>query len=244
MSTDRRVESRDSAQAAIRGITSMATYHVLADLTAAWTQRSGQRVDLESAGGIDIARRVESGESFDFVVLAADVIDKLATAGRVDPASSVAVAQSGVAVAVRSGTPHPDIGSQDAVRDAVLAARMVGYSTGPSGRHLARLFDCWGIAEIIANRTVVAAPGVPVGGLLARGDVDLGFQQSSELVHVRGIDIVGMLPPEIQVITVFTAAVSPASDQKEATSALLRFLASSEGAATKRRHAMEVVGLR
>ena len=223
----------------ITGISSMATRQVLAELADAYQRQSGQRVAIESVGGVDAARRVNEGEPFDFVVLAADAIDRLAAAGRIDSGSRTDLARSGVAIAVKAGAPRPDVGNELAVRQAVLAARSIGYSTGPSGVHLARLFERWGIAETIAPRIVKAPPGVPVGTLVARGEVELGFQQLSELMHLPGIDVIGSLPPEIEVVTVFSAAVCTASTDPAAARAFLSFLASPEADATKRRHGME-----
>jgi molybdate transport system substrate-binding protein len=223
----------------ITGISSMATRQLLAELVEEYERRSGQRVVIESVGGVAAARRVEDGQAFDIVVLAADAIDRLAAAGLVDPGSRVDLARSGVAVAVTAGAPRPETGTEAGIRDAVLAARTIGYSTGPSGLHLTRLFERWGIADAIAPRIVQAPPGVPVGSLVARGDVELGFQQLSELMHLPGIDVVGTLPPEIQVITVFSAAVCPASQQQEAAKALLSFLASPQADAVKHCHGME-----
>jgi molybdate transport system substrate-binding protein len=191
---------------------------------------------------VDAARRVQDGERFDFVVLAADAIHRLATAGCVDPVGCFDLARSGVAIAVAAGAPRPDIGTELAVRQAVLAARSIGYSTGPSGAHLVRLFERWGIAETVASRIVIAPPGVPVGQLVARGEVALGFQQSSELMHFAGIDVIGALPPEIQLVTVFTAALCTGSTRREDADALLTFLASPAADAAKRRHGMEPAG--
>ncbi|HEY2863221.1 MAG TPA: substrate-binding domain-containing protein [Casimicrobiaceae bacterium] len=227
---------------ALTGISSMATRHVLAELAGVYEQRSRQPIAIESVGGIDAARRVQDGEPFDFVVLAADAIDRLAITGRVDPVRRIDLAQSGVAIAVAAGAPRPDIGTEPAFRQAVLAARSIGYSTGPSGAHLVRLFERWGIAETIAPRSVIAPPGVPVGQLVARGEVALGFQQSSELMHVPGIDVIGALPPEVQLVTVFTAALCSGSPRPEDTNALLSFLASPAAEAAKRRHGMEPAG--
>ena len=139
----------------------------------------------------------------------------------------------------RLAQPRPDISSEAALREAILAARSIGYSTGPSGTHLTRLFERWGIAEIIAPRIVQAPPGVPVGALVARGDVALGFQQLSELIHLPGIDVVGALPSEIQVTTVFAAAACTATTQREAAQALLSFLTSREADTAKSRNGME-----
>ena len=158
----------------ITGISSMATRNLLADLVEEYERRVGQRVVIESVGGVAAAQRVQQGESFDIVVLAADAIERLAAAGRIEPASRVDLARSGVAIAGASGAPRPDVGTEAALRETILAARSIGYSTGPSGAHLSRLFERWGIAETIAPRVVQAPPGVPVGTLVARGEVELG----------------------------------------------------------------------
>jgi molybdate transport system substrate-binding protein len=144
-----------------------------------------------------------------------------------------------VAVAVRTGAARPDFSSEDAVKRAVLAAPTLGYSTGPSGVALGKLFERWGISETIAPRIVTAPPGVPVGSLVARGDVALGFQQLSELMHQDGIDVVGALPPSIQIVTTFSAGIGTATTQADAARALLAFLASPEVAPIKQSHGME-----
>ncbi|MCC8396181.1 substrate-binding domain-containing protein [Paraburkholderia sp. MMS20-SJTR3] len=211
----------------------MATRQVLLKLAAEYERRSGRAVAIESVGGVDAARRVEDDEVFDIVVLAADAIERLVVSGRVEPASRVGVARSGIAVAVTAGSARPDIGSEAALRDAVLGARSVGYSTGPSGAHLLKLFERWGVAERIAPRLVKAPPGVPVGQLVARGEVALGFQQLSELIHVPGIAVLGELPPDVQATTVFTAAICTAARQRDAARALLDFLVSAQAAGAK-----------
>jgi molybdate transport system substrate-binding protein len=222
----------------ITGISSMATRNVLSELVEEYERLSGRPVVIESVGGVVAARRVQEGEPFDIAVLAADAIDRLAAAGRIDPASRVDLARSGVAIAVATGAPRPETGTEAAVRDAILAARSIGYSTGPSGSHLSRLFERWGIAEAIAPRIVQAPPGVPVGALVARGEVELGFQQLSELMPVAGIDVIGSLPPEIQVIIVFSA-ICTASKRHEAAEELISFLASPQADSVKLRHGME-----
>ena len=226
-------------QAEIRGISSMATRLVLAELIAAYTASGGAPVAIESVGGVDAARRVNEGEAFDVVLLASDAIDKLEAAGRVLAGSKVDLVRSGVAVAVRAGAAQPDIGTEAALRAAVLAARSISLSTGPSGVALSKLFERWGIAEQIKPRMVQAPPGVPVGTLVARGEVELGFQQLSELMHLEGIAVLGPLPAEVQIVTTFSGGVCAASTQPEAVRALLAFLAAPETAETKRRHGME-----
>ena len=224
---------------AIRLISSMATRAVLAELAAAYQQRRGVSVQSESVGGVDAARRVQAGEPFDVVVLASDAIDKLAASGVTIAGSKVDLVNSPVAIAVRAGATAPDIATEDALRRAVEAATRIGYSTGPSGTALMRLFQRWGIAAAIEPRLVQAPPGVPVGQLVANGDVAMGFQQLSELIHLPGITLVGPMPEPVQIITTFSGAVCAASTQADAAQGLLDFLASPEAAAAKRRHGME-----
>lgn len=224
----------------IKVISSMATRQLLADLVALFEQQpAAPKVTVESVGGVDAAKRVRAGEAFDAVVLAADTIEQLIAAGHLVPGSQADLVHSGVSIAVRSCASRPDIGSEDAVKRAVLAAGSLGYSTGPSGVHLARLFERWGIAERIKDRIVQAPPGVPVGSLVADGHVELGFQQLSELMNLPGIDVLGPLPPSIQIITTFSAGLSVTSKQPEAVHTMLGFMASPACAAVKRSNGME-----
>lgn len=223
----------------IRVISSMATRLVLAELAAAWTQRSSVPVALEAVGGVDAVRRVQAGEVFDAVVLASGPIEDLLASGRARAGSRVDLVRSGVSVAVRAGATRPDIGDEAALKAAVLAAPTLGYSTGPSGTHLLRTFERWGVAEALRGRIVQAPPGVPVGTMVADGRVALGFQQLSELLHLEGIDVVGPLPPGVQILTVFAGAVCAAATQPAAAADWLAFMASEAAADTKRRHGME-----
>jgi molybdate transport system substrate-binding protein len=222
----------------IRGISSMATRQLLAELAGAYEKASGVSVQIESVGGVDAAKRVQAGEAFDLVVLASDAIDKLAAAQKIQ-LPRVDIVRSDVAVAVKSGTPQPDIGSEEALRRTVLGASSIGYSTGPSGTALMQLFERWGIAAQVKDRLVQATPGVPVGSLVAQGKVALGFQQRSELIHLDGIDILGPMPQAVQIVTIFSGAACAASQQPQAVEALLEFMASPHTADAKRRQGME-----
>jgi molybdate transport system substrate-binding protein len=223
----------------IVGISSMATRQFLAEVADAWREYSGAEVSFESTGGVDAARRVHDGEPFDVVVLAADAIDKLGAAGRIVAGSKTELARSGVAIAVRRGAARPAIDTEDALRKAVLAARTLGYSTGPSGVALQKLFAGWGIAELIQPRLVQAPAGVPVGTLIARGDVELGFQQLSELMHVDAVDVIGPMPPGLEIVTTFCGAVCAAATQPDAAKALLDYIRSPAADEAKRRCGMQ-----
>lgn len=217
----------------------MATRQVLADLADAYRHQSGVVIAIESVGGVDAAKRMQADEPFDAVFLASDAIDKLLAAGKVIAGSKVDLMNSGVAACVQAGAARPDIGSEAALRRAVECAATIGYSTGPSGVALARLFERWGIADSVKQRTVQAPPGVPVGTLVAKGEVALGFQQLSELMHLDGIDVIGPLPDAVQITTTFAAGVCSASTQADAVARMLAFMASPEAAPAKRRQGME-----
>lgn len=216
----------------------MATRLLLEELLGEHGQRTGQAVALESVGGVDAAKRVQAGEAFDVVVLADDALAKLAAAGHVRPESVRALVHSPVAVAVPMGRPTPDISTEAALRRAVAQAPRIGYSTGPSGTALLKLLEGWGLLALLKDHLIQAPPGVPVGQMLATGQVDLGFQQLSELLPMQGITRLGLMPQGAQIISTFSGAVARSSQQPDAAEALLRFLASEAVAGSKARQGM------
>jgi molybdate transport system substrate-binding protein len=220
----------------------MATRQLLTDLSRSFEQSAQWKVEVESMGGVDAARLVRDGKAIDVIVLAANVMEQLEKDGWIVPGSRSDIARSGVAIAVRSGLPHPAIASEEDVKQAVLAAKKISYSSGPSGDHLKRLFAQWNIAELVADRTVEAKPGIPVGHLLARGEADLGFQQLSEFLDIEGIDIVGPLPAAIQTITVFTAGVGTRAAHPDGARAFVAHLIAPETQAAKQKLGMEAAG--
>src|SRR4051812_36636396 len=143
----------------IRGISSMATRQLLNELAAMYQKLANVGVQVESVGGVDAARRVQADEPFDFVVLSSDAIDKLQESGKVVAGSRVDLVRSGVSVAVKAGAQRPDIASEDSLKRAVLSATTVGYSTGPSGTALLKLFERWGLADTLRPKLVQAPPG-------------------------------------------------------------------------------------
>jgi molybdate transport system substrate-binding protein len=209
----------------LKGISSKATQHVLAQLTSLYEAQTGQAVHIESVGGVDAAKRVVAGEAFDVVLLASDAIDKLIASGHL-AAPRCDWARSAVALAVPSSHAVPDISTDAALKTALLAAPSVSYSTGPSGVFLAKLFESWGIADAMAAKLIVPPPGVPVGSLVASGQAVLGFQQRSELLGVEGITLVGDLQGSAAYITTFSAGVAVSAAQTKQAADFLAFLTS------------------
>jgi molybdate transport system substrate-binding protein len=223
----------------LTGISSMATRQILAALADLYEQRTRTTVVIRSMGGVEAARLVRAGEPTDVVILASNVMEKLEVEGHVAPGTRVEFARSGMAMAVRRGLPKPRIDDEKGVKQAILEAHRICFSTGPSGDHLMQLIERWGIAGSVSERLVQAPPGVPVGTILARGEADLGFQQLSELLHVPGIEVVGRFPSEIQAVTVFTVGIGTTSSQREEARALVAYLTSPEAEAAKRQQGME-----
>ncbi len=223
----------------IVGISSMATRQILAELASAYQQKTGHSVAIESVGGVDAARRIRSGETFDIVVLADDAVKKLEDDGFVKAGSRAAFADSAIAVAVRSGAKRPDLTNEATTKAAVLSAQSVGYSTGPSGTHVLKLLQKWGADQSRTVRIIQAPPGVPVGSLVARGEAELGFQQLSEFLDVPGISIVGALPEAIQSLTRFSCAVCALASNEAGARDFISHLTSAEAVPSIRRHGME-----
>ncbi len=228
-----------AGEGALKVISSMATTRALRAIAAALEARGEARVEVESVGGIVAAQRVAAGEALDIVVLSAEAIDALAAGAHVDGAGRVTFCESAVTLAVAPGLPVPRIDSADAVREALLAAPRIAYSTGPSGRHLIALIEHWGLTHALAARLVQSPPGVGVGALLLRGDAEIGVQQMSELIHVEGIGIAGELPHAIQQLTAFCGAVCTKSARPADARRMLAAFAAPAFAATWRENGLE-----
>jgi molybdate transport system substrate-binding protein len=220
----------------VTGLSSMATRHILTELTRDYESRTGVRVEIRSMGGVEAAKLVRAGEATDIVVLASKVMGDLEAQGHIAKGGTRAFARSEVGIAIPAGLALPSVADEQAVKRAMLDAGKICYSTGPSGDHLKALCEKWGVP---LARTLVVPPGVPVATLVANGEADLGFQQLSELIDQPGIQIAGPLPPEIQAVTVFSAGISTTSRDPEGARALVAYLASTETGDAKRRHGME-----
>lgn len=227
----------------MRAISSMATRQVLADLADAAAGAGLPLLQLESEGGVNAAQRVTAGEPFDLVFLAEDALQRLAAEGHVDPASIAPIVLSEVAVGVPTRSADAATRSEgtafanaDELRSALRTASRIGYSTGPSGTELLRMIDHWGMTDEVRDRLVQARPGVPVARLLAEGEVDLGLQQLSELVGQPGVRILGVLPADCAISTVFAGAVATSSSDAAGAAEVLAFFRSDLAASIKSSH--------
>jgi molybdate transport system substrate-binding protein len=170
--------------------------------------------------------RLNRGEAADVLIMVGYALEDLAKNGEVITGSSVDLVKSPIGVAVKSGTPKPDISTADAVKRALLAAKTIAYSDSASGVYVStEMFDKLGIKAAMEGKAR-KIPATPVGEIVAHGDAEIGFQQMSELKPVEGIDILGPLPDELQKITVFSAGIATASKEQDAGKALIKFLAS------------------
>ena len=208
-------------------------------LAATFEKATGHKVAASWSGTEGIAKRIMGGEVADVVLVGSASMDRLIQEGKVVPGSRASVAKVGVGVAVRAGLPKPDISSADGVRKAVLDAKSVAYSSGPSGQYIAELFKRLGIAEQVSDKLKVPPSNVPVSEVLARGEADLGFQQISELLNVNGIDYLGPLPSELQNMTVYFAGLHSVAPAPDAAKALIKSLTAPESGPIIKRSGME-----
>lgn len=211
-----------SSAAEVKLLGSAAMRELVAELAPAFERSPGHTVSATWTGSEAITKRIGAGEAADIVLTAAPNLDRLIAEGKL--VSRVDVAKSGVGIAVRSGLPKPHVASSEALRNAVLAAKSVAYSFGPSGFYVAELFKRLGVADQIKEKVRQPPSGVQVADLLASGEADLGFQQVSELMHAKGVDYLGPLPPEVQHVTVFSGAIHKGAAAPEAAAALVKFL--------------------
>ena len=208
------------------------------EMLPAFERTSGHKVVTQWVPTVEVLRRIKAGETVDLVLMAANGLEDLAKAGKIESASQTPFVKSGVGMAVRAGAPRPDVSSVETFKRTLLAAKSVGYSTGPSGSYLVGLFERLGIAADIKTKTKLIQ-GEPVGEFVARGEAEIGFQQIPEILPVKGIQYLGPLPAEIQYNTVFSAGLHTAARQADAARAWIKFLKTPEAAAFYKKYGME-----
>ena len=231
--------ARAASAADVQVMISSGFHGVYSELAPAFERASGHHLITTRGPSMGdspeaIPARLARGEAADVVILDGGAADELGKQGLVRSNSKVELARSLIGMVVRSGAEKPDIGSVEAFRSTLLAAKSIAYSDSGSGTYLSTtLFPKLGIAEQIAgkSRKVRGPPsGEPVAAVVARGETEIGFQQVSELIHVPGITFVGTIPAEVQPTIFFAGALTRTVRQPEAASALIRFLASPEAA--------------
>jgi len=209
----------------LKVLSSNGTSAIVRAIGAEFTRRTGQAVATKIDVAVLLQKEIEAGETFDVAILTRGVIDELVQKGAIDAATRTDVARSGIGVAMRVGARKPDIGTVDAFRRTFLDAKSVAYTTvGGSGIHFVKVLERLGIADAVRAKAKTQPAGT-VGELVARGEAELAVQQVSELLPVEGIELVGPFPPELQLITLFTAGMSPHARNPDAAKALLRFFA-------------------
>lgn len=223
----------------VRVLSTLALKGAVARLAAAYQAASAVRIDADFAPTLALLERLREGEAADLVILTREGLDEMTGEGRIARDSAVDLARSYVGVAVRAGAAHPDIGSEAALRAALLGARAVAYSRlGASGVLFAQLIARLGIAEVINARAVIIPVGFTAEKLVS-GEADLAIQQISELKQIDGIEIVGPIPLALQTPAVFSAGRMVASERASAADHLLRYLASADVAPVLRETGLE-----
>ncbi|MFJ8016994.1 substrate-binding domain-containing protein [Streptomyces sp. NPDC096339] len=226
----------------IRGLSSMATRPVLADLSERFRPADGLPVRFEAGGGVEVARRVREGAEADLLVLADGAVTALAEEGYLlaDTVRPLWISQ--VVAAVPEGAPVPALGSALELRSVLEAAGGIAYSTGPSGTALIELIGRLGLTGALAGRLVQAPPGVPAGSLLSSGRADLAFQQHSELMDLPGVVVAGPLPGDAAISSTFSGAVLASAARPDRAREVLDFLGSEAACEVARARGMRPAG--
>jgi len=225
--------------AEIKVLSTQATEEAYRELVPQFEKVSGHKVTTVFTGTLDANKRLAAGETYDLLIMAGPSIDEQIKNGKVVPGSRVDIAKSGVGVGVKAGAPKPDISTTEALKKTLLAAKSIGYSTGPSGVYVTALFQRLGIADEIKSRLRQTPTGVFVGSIIASGEAEIGFQQVSELSHFAGVEYVGPLPAEIQQYTTFASGILAGAKEADAARALVKFISAPAAAAAFKKRGME-----
>jgi molybdate transport system substrate-binding protein len=225
--------------AEITVLSTQATEQAYRELLPQFEKATGHTVKISYTGTVDAKKRIAAGEFFDLLIMASPEIDAFIASGTLAPGSRVDLAKSGVGIGVKAGAPKPDISSTEAFKKTLLAAKSIGYSTGPSGVYVISLFDRLGIAEQVKPKLKQTPTGVFVGTIVANGEVEIGIQQVSEMSHYPGVDYVGPLPADIQKMTIFTSGLAANAKQPEAAKALIKFTTTPSAAEAFKKRGME-----
>ena len=225
----------------IKVLSTHAVVEVLNELVPAFERTSDVRLAFNFNPSAAIKRAITAGTAFDVAIITRPAIDEMAAQGKIIRDSCVDFARCGLGLAVRKGAPKPDIGTADALKCALLAAKSVARSRdGASGQNFDAMLDRLGIADAMRDRIVIG-PGGRIAELVARGEAELAVQQVPELMPVAGADLVGPFPTELQIYTTFAAGTAAASQQREAAQSFIAAFAAPAAAAVFKRHGLEPI---
>jgi len=225
--------------AEIKVLSTQATEGAYRELTPQFEKTTGHKVTTIFTGTLDAQKRLAAGESYDMIIMAGPAIEAQTKAGKVVAGSRVDIAKSGVAAGVPKGEAKPDISTTEALKKTILAAKSIGYSTGPSGVYMVGLFEKLGVTDQVKDKLKQTPTGVFVGTIIANRDVEIGFQQVSELGDFPGVDYIGPLPADVQQTTVFSSGIIVGAAETEAAKALVKFLTTPEAGAAFKKRGME-----
>ncbi len=231
-----------ASAAEIKVLSTQATEQSYRELVPQFEKATGHKVTTIFTGTLDADKRVAANEQHDLLIMSQSSIDAHVKGGKVVQGSRVDLARSGVAVGVKAGASKPDISSVDALKRTILNAKSIGYSTGPSGNYIITLFERLGVLDQVKPKMKQTATGVFVGSIIASGEVEIGFQQVSELSQYEGVDYVGPLPAEVQNYTTFSSGILSNAKEAEAARALVRYITSPQAGAVYRKRGMEPAG--
>ena len=207
-------------------LSSTAMREALEDLVPMFEKVSGHKVTIVFKSGVDVSAALRAGDQADLAVSTDTALDELVKEGKIVAGSRVDFSRPRVGVAVKAGAPKPDISTADGFRKALLAAKSIGYSKGPSGIHLDGVMKRLGIFDQVKSKLIQPALGVRVGSMVARGEAEIGVQQINELLPIPGIDFVGPLPGELQTVLTYSFAVPATAKERNAAAALVKYLTS------------------
>jgi molybdate transport system substrate-binding protein len=229
----------------IKVLTAGAFKQVVLALVPDFEKQTGNKVVVDNDTVGALKKRIESGEAFDVAVITPALIDELAAAGKIATGSRVNLATVGIGVVVKEGAPKPDISTVEAFKSALLAAKSVAYidpaSGGSSGIYVDKLLEKLGIADQIRPKAKLKKGG-HVAELIASGEAELGLHQISEIVPVKGVELVGPFPKEIQNTTTYASGLSASAQNKDAAQVLIKAFSSPEAAAVLKSKGMEPAG--
>jgi len=225
--------------AELKVLSTQATEDTYRELVPQFEKATGHKVATIFTGTLDAQKRLAAGENYDMIIMASPAIDAQIKAGKVVSGSRVDLAKSGVGAAVPKGAPKPDISTTEALKKTLLAAKSIGYSTGPSGVYMISLFEKLGLMDQVKPKLKQTPTGVFVGTIIANREVEVGFQQVSEVGNFPGVDYVGPLPADVQQMTVFSSGIVVDAKEAEPARTLVKFLTTPEAGAAFRKRGME-----